>query len=292
MKKIIVVFISVFWLMQGYAQDPKKLLKDAMELVKQGKYQESMPLFNQSIDIAPGDYYARYNRGLTELKMNYYMDALKDFDATLMLSAKYKKVYAARAETKRRLTDYEGALGDYTEAIKNEPSNADLYFERGNVNQLLYKKDSACKDFAKAVQLGKKDAKKKLDKCREEKYDGLPIHPILKLTKAADDETYGYSEKNPIRIGCGFDGGPANEEDYIKLLLDAKGWPIYFQRLGSCCTYDSPNGFDGKGVLDKYRIVYQPQKDKLKDKETIIYFTLYDYDEPKIIKGFTAVTPP
>ncbi len=292
MRKYFLIAGCVLLVSVGFPQDAKKLLKDAMELAKKEKYQEAMPLFDHAIEISPGDYYAHYNRGLAKLKLNYCEDALKDFDATLMLSAKYKKVYFARALAKRGLTDYEGAMADFDEAVRNEPTNAEIFWERGNLNQVLYKKDSACKDFEKAIQLGKKDLKKKLDKCRDEKYDGLPIHAILRLTKDAEDDTYGFTSKNPIRTGTGFDGGPGNEEDYIRLLRDAKGWPVYFQRLGSCCTYDSPNGWDGKGVLDKYRIVYEPEKGKLKDKEAILYFTLYDFDEPKIIKGFTTVTVP
>ena len=292
MKKYIFSVLCLFYFSAGFAQDPKALLKDAMELAKQEKYQESMPLFNQSIDLAPGDYYSHFNRGLAKLKLNYCEDALKDFDAALMLSAKYKKTYAPRAEAKQHLTDYQGAVLDYTEAIKNEPANGVLYFSRGNVQQLLGHTDSACQDFAKANQLGKKEAKKKLDKCRETTYDGLKITPILRLTASSDDNTYGFSAENPIKAGCGYDGGPANEEAYIKLLRDAKGWPVYFQRLGTCCPFSSANGFDGKGVLDKYRIVYQPEKGKLKDKESIIYFSMYDYEQPKILNGFTTVAEP
>lgn len=291
MKSIIVSLGLVFAISVCVAQDSKKILKEAMDLAKEQKYQESMPLFDQAIAISPGDYYAHYNRGLAKLKLNYAEDALKDFDATLMLSAKYKKTFAPRAEAKRLLTDYQGAIEDYNEAIKNEPTVADYYFNRGSVYQLLSFADSACKDFAKASSMGKKEAKKKSEKCKETKYDGLPIHPVLKLTEKTSDETYGYSEKNPVKVGCGYDGGPANEEDYIKMLRDAKGWPVYFQRLGTCCTFNSVNGFDGKATLDKYRIVYQNQKEKLKDKESIIYFNMYDYEEPKIITGFTAVQP-
>ena len=291
MKKLILVTLCSASFVCINAQDPKKLLKEAMDLAKEQKYQESMPLFNQAIDISPGDYYAHFNRGVVKLKMDYCEDAIKDFNQALMLSPKYKKVYLIRAEAKMHCTDYDGAIADYTLAIKEDPTtNAQAYFERGNVNQLLNKTDSACSDFAKAAQLNNKEAKKKLDKCRETTLSGLTIHPILKLTIPAEDDKYGFTSDNPIKTGTGYDGGPANMEAYIKLLRDVKGLPIYFQRLGPCCQYASPNGFDGKGVLEKYRIVYQTAKGK--DKESIIYFTLYDYEEPKILFGFTSVIAP
>lgn len=292
MKKMNSTVLLLIFVSLSMAQDAKKILKDAMDLAKQGKYQESIPLFNKSIEINPADYYAHYNRGLAKLKMNYCEDALKDFNSTLMLSAKYKKTYAPRAAAKKGLTDYEGAVADYTEAITNEPKNGELYFSRGNVNQLLGNKDSACADFAKALKLGRKDENKKLEKCKDDKYDGVKITPVFRLTKNAEDHKYGFSEKNPIKVGTGYDGGPSNEEDYINLLRDVKGWPIYFQRLGTCCVYDSPNGFNGKATLDKYRIVYQVDKDKMKDKESIIYFTMFDYEEPKILNGFSTVVYP
>ena len=33
-------------------------------------------------------------------------------------------------------------------------------------------------------------------------------------------------------------------------------------------------------------------KEKIKDKESIIYFPMYDYEEPKILNGFSTVIYP
>ena len=76
-------------------------------------------------------------------------------------------------------------------------------------------------------------------------------HPKrVDLKLMSDDPEYGYSEKNPIRVGSKEEyGGPEAERAYLNSLLDATGKPVTFKRLGSAGV-----GPDGN-VLDIYEVM-------------------------------------
>jgi len=102
------------------------------------------------------------------------------------------------------------------------------------------------------------------------------------LTVFSTDSTYGYSAANPIKVG-GTEKGPANERKFLNALAGPNGETIRYERLGSCCPFDSPNGFMGGGLLDKYEIKWSGQA-----KPVILYINMYDYDALKVPVGFTV----
>lgn len=82
-----------------------------------------------------------------------------------------------------------------------------------------------------------------------------PIDPKVKapagvnLKLLSEDATYGYSDKNPIKVGSKDEfGGPEAERAYLELLLDAKGKPVEFKRL-----FSGGKSPDGK-PLDCYEV--------------------------------------
>lgn len=68
----------------------------------------------------------------------------------------------------------------------------------------------------------------------------LPIakdakHPAgVNVKLMSDDPTYGYSDKNPIKVGSKDEfGGPKAEREYLDSLLDSTGKPVKYERRGS-----------------------------------------------------------
>lgn len=105
----------------------------------------------------------------------------------------------------------------------------------------------------------------------------------IDLRKTADSDTYGYSEKNPIKVGGVEDNlGPAMERKFLNQLAGPNGEEISFTRTESCCSFDTPRGFMGAGLLDKYEITYDGQTSPV-----TLYINMYDYEEPMIPVGFT-----
>jgi hypothetical protein len=92
-------------------------------------------------------------------------------------------------------------------------------------------------------------------------YSSENIEPFLDITEVTDDATYGYSEKNPIKIGGGFSSGARNEKRYFASLAGPNGESVRFVRLGSCCGYKSENAtLGGIALLDKYELTYDGLK--------------------------------
>lgn len=95
------------------------------------------------------------------------------------------------------------------------------------------------------------------------------------LKEISTDETYGFSEKNPIEVG-GVDKkeGPLNERRFLNALAGPNGEKVSYYRLGSCCPVESKNGFMGMAMLDNYRVTWKGATDTV-----LIYINMYDYGE-------------
>jgi hypothetical protein len=105
-----------------------------------------------------------------------------------------------------------------------------------------------------------------------------PLPPI-KLTEVSTDATYGYTEKNPIKVGG---VSPARERQFLDLLLGPNGEAIRYERDGSCCGFETPNGIMGGGLLDIYSVWIGSGAEPVQ-----LYINMYDFEQPKAPKGFT-----
>ncbi len=285
MIKIIFAIFCCLIFINAFGQDGKLYYDFGMEKAKAGKLEEAIKLLDTAIQIKPDEYVAWYNRAIIKSMLNQFEDALTDLDQTLKLYPNYKKAYLNRGSAKRHLTDYKGALSDYSNAIQLDSNYSEAYFDRGLVYDMLSKNDSACLDFNLALKKGLKRATKKVEFCKDTtKY---LLYPILRLTKTAENKNYGFSSEDPVKVGPGPEGGPANQRAYLDLLRDEMGKSIKYKRLGSCCEYKSENGYQGIGKLDKYEITYL--NDKGEEKTTLVFISFYDYEDPKILSGFKTI---
>lgn len=115
-------------------------------------------------------------------------------------------------------------------------------------------------------------------------YQSNPSQSFV-LSEMAPDKTYGYSEDNPIIVGDGdLRNGAVNEHMYLRGLAGPDGSPISYRRIGSCCAFETPNGFGGSGLLDKYEVHVQG-----KAKPVILYLDFYRQGPLYIPHGFTAI---
>lgn len=274
------------------AQDAKGFYNQGVELARLGKAEEAIAAFDKSIALKADEYVAWYNRGIAKVMLQRYEDALTDFDKALLLNPGYKKAYLNRATTKKHLTDYDGAMADYNYILKYDSINMEAYYYRGLLYNLLGKRIEACTDFNHARRLGYKDAQHEVDECiRRPIADDTSIHAILRLTKAADNDAYGFTPQRPVLVGKGPEGGPNNVRAYLELLRDAKGQPLKYKRVGTCCPYKSDHAFFGKEALqEKYQVTYTAVDGS--PKTNFIYFSFFDFAEPLIPVGLSTITMP
>ena len=108
--------------------------------------------------------------------------------------------------------------------------------------------------------------------------------PYLKLTREAPSKDYGYSQDHPIKVAAAEgQSGPGKERLFLSALLSPDGRPVQFERVGSCCAFQTPNSEFGAGLLDIYEITWDGQ-----DQPVSLYFNMYDAGELYIPKGFKA----
>lgn len=288
MKITTLLLLSVLCL-SAYAQqdDAETFYKRGMQLAQAGKYEDAINLLDQSIALKDDEYVSWYNRGILKLRLDRDEEAIPDFNQTIKLKPDYKKVYLSRGNARKHLTDYEGALADYTHAIELDSLYADAFYNRGLLYEKLSLRDSACNNFNRAYQLQMMEAHKKVEQCNDTVTSKTVVHPILRLTKTAATSQYGFSETDPIKVGLGPNGGPANQRDYLDLLRDVNGKHIQYERKSSCCPYPSENGFMGTAMLDIYRITYTGKDGSAQTAD--LYISFYDYTEPMIPQGFKTV---
>ena len=104
------------------------------------------------------------------------------------------------------------------------------------------------------------------------------------LLNKADNPKYGYDPKYSIDVGgANKSMGPDNQRRYLNALLGPNGETVKYHRAGSCCAFKTPNGFDGIGLLDRYKVYWDGSKDTL-----TLYLNFYDEGDLLIPSGFSA----
>lgn len=104
------------------------------------------------------------------------------------------------------------------------------------------------------------------------------------LIETTTDKTYGYTEKNAIKVGGSSESsGPKNERRFLNALLGPNGEQVTYFRTGSCCAFKTPNGMENIGLLDRYRVSWAGSKDTVN-----LYLNMYDKGNLLIPVGFTA----
>ena len=112
------------------------------------------------------------------------------------------------------------------------------------------------------------------------KYEPLDDVTFI-IVDYSQDESYGYTQKNPIKVG-NFAEGPKNERRFLNALAGPNGEKISYYRIGSCCEFKTKNSPFGGGLLDKYSVTYEGST-----KEIVLYINMYDADVLKVPVGFT-----
>jgi hypothetical protein len=109
------------------------------------------------------------------------------------------------------------------------------------------------------------------------------------IKEYATDETYGYTETNPIMVGGARNNeGPQNEQRFFNSLAGPLRFPVIYKRLYSCCPFYTKNGSIGSDGIGRGRLdVYELSHDSL-NEPVKLYINMYDSDVLKVpVGGFT-----
>jgi len=285
MKQITLIIVFLVS-QQLLAQEKTDYYQIGGKYASEGNYEKAIENFNKELEREPKNYYAMYNKALCESRLGKHKKSIIDFSKAIELKTDYYKAYLNRAIVKRNITDYKGALSDLNKSLEIKENYPEAYYHRGIINEYLKNYDQACKDLTRAKELGINKVEEKIEiTCesqRESNYSN-----ILNLPKNSTDKTYGFSGDNPIKVGTGLKGGPANQRAFLNLLRDSHGNIITYERMGSCCDYESKNGFFGTAKSDIYEITYLDKTGNV--KKVNLHISFYDYEEPMIPIGFQTI---
>lgn len=127
-------------------------------------WQNSLSLWNHTIELEPKAVVAWNNRGSTKEKYKMHADAIQDFDEAISLKPDYAHAYYNRGTARKNLAEktynqaektklYQDALDDYNKAIILIPDFDKAFHNRGIIYDNLGQFDLAMKDFEKALEL-------------------------------------------------------------------------------------------------------------------------------------------
>ena len=113
--------------------------------MKREEYDAAQSDFDQAINLSPNDPLALNQRSQLYRHTKQFAKALTDMNKVIeLLPAHY--YYEQRAKIYTDLNDYENALKDYTEAIRQKPENGYYYGERAALYRQMNKTDLAPAD--------------------------------------------------------------------------------------------------------------------------------------------------
>jgi tetratricopeptide (TPR) repeat protein len=118
----------------------------------------SLAITNYPIHATKEKSEACYNRGLNKRYLNDFEGAISDYTLAIKIRPDYYKAFFNRGYAKLLLDDYQGAIDDYTMTIKYDNYNTEFsnmaIGNRGIAK--LYLGQDGCTDIKKAIELGNK----------------------------------------------------------------------------------------------------------------------------------------
>ena len=112
---------------------------------------DSYTLFSDMIKKQPDNYYAYYLRGSGLSIANNYADAAKDYSSAIKLDPSHDFLWYNRATMLENI-DKKAAEYDYTEVIKLNPQHYNAYYNRGNIRYSFGNLNGAIRDYSDAIK--------------------------------------------------------------------------------------------------------------------------------------------
>lgn len=275
---ILLLFISSSLLSQKSEQ---KLYDKYLKEIENKDYSKALEILEKYVDKYPeseniAEVY--YDKALVNVELKNNENAISDFTMAYEKDSTFADAIRLRGNIKYKANKFDEAIDDYKLAIRINPMYAEAYANIGFAYKKQAKLDIACDYFEKALNYGQTNIVSNIKEICDTNSIAIQKFSLNILTDKTVDVDYGYSEKNPIKIGS-----PVKRQRlYFELLRDSKGNPVKYKRLGSCCPYPSKKGMFGMAMCDEYEVELNGEIKKL-------YITFYDYESPKIPVGFYSI---
>lgn len=283
-------YIHLIWFLfallvttQAFSQKKEQKLYEKYQVKLQARnYPEALNVLDQFIlkhpqsEILPDLY---FKKGSIHVELGNTDAAIEDFSMAYEKDKTFKEAVRMRGNLYYKQDKLTEAMKDYDLALRIDSTFADAYSNKA----LVYKKQSltteACENFQKSLKYGYVDAYHMIRNYCDSNSVTVQRYLLKSLTTPAPDDTYGFSEKNPVKIGMTVQ----REKLYLSLLRDSHGEALKYKRMASCCAYMNTRSAFGMALCDRYEI-------EIDGKIKSLYLSIYDYEEPKIPQGLQSVS--
>ncbi len=129
-----------------------KLYNESLELYQDQKIIEGIGMLNKAVRLRPDFAQAYYNRGIMNIALKNYQDALADIDQALLLD-QTSEFLSAKGYLYLMMEDYQKAYETLTLAINEDNENAEAHYYRGCALAAMNRNSTAITDFDRAIEI-------------------------------------------------------------------------------------------------------------------------------------------
>lgn len=134
--------------------DGRNALRDGEQLLKAGRYMESIQSLDRAVAAESGLASAYLLRGRAHAALNQTGPAVQDFTKVIQLQPGNAGAFVERAAIRLGTNDYQAVITDCGEAIRLDPKFTYAYTLRGMAFSALGNFPRSLEDFNHAVELG------------------------------------------------------------------------------------------------------------------------------------------
>ena len=116
----------------GPEPDAQEPFEQGVAALSQGNPTLAVEKFTAALKNDPEMVEAYINRGIAEMQLSLWGDAVGDFDKALDLAPDSPEAFYNRGLAYSRQKVFDKALADYTQAAKFAPKDWQIYYNRGN----------------------------------------------------------------------------------------------------------------------------------------------------------------
>ena len=134
--------------------------KDHSEYIESGKtkfeakdYEGAIDDFTKALDHDPNELDILWKRGVAKSRLGSHQEANEDFSRV-----QEQVEYIKRGKLKFKDKDYEGAIREFTKALKNNPKHPDTFRNRGMARYHINDFQGAIDDYSQAIKIDPNNA--------------------------------------------------------------------------------------------------------------------------------------
>ncbi len=131
--------------------DAQELFRNAQKILLEGKYQESISAFTESIVAGGSTEIVFLSRGVAYLKTEQIERAIKDFGTVLAMNSGNVRAYFYRGIAYMAMNDFEISIKDFDRAIALKPDHGAAFLARGSAYAQIGNEYEAARNIKTAI---------------------------------------------------------------------------------------------------------------------------------------------